>query len=271
MDGVIQIRRGVKDLDLGNSRYAQVRILVDNDKYLKGMAIYSDNIPDGYDLVFNSNKKTREDAFKSIKNDPDNPFGAAIKPNTEGGQYWYDPKTGQRVSANTKGAKLGLINKTREEGDWSEWKDSLPSQFLAKQSKTLAQKQLNLAKATKEAEYDEIMSLENPTIKKYYLKKFADSCDSAAIDLKAAALPGQKTHVILPINTLKESEVFAPQYKDGSKVALVRYPHGGTFEIPILTVNNKDKAAIRVIGKDSIDAVGINKKVADRLSGADYD
>ena len=271
LDGVIQIRRGVKDLDLGNSRYAQVRILVDGNKYLKGMAVYSDNIPDGYDVVFNSNKKTREDAFKSIKNDPDNPFGAAIKPNTEGGQYWYDPKTGQHVSANTKGAKLGLINKTREEGDWSEWKDSLPSQFLAKQSKTLAQKQLNLAKATKEAEYDEIMSLENPTIKKYYLKKFADSCDSAATDLKAAALPGQKTHVILPINTLKENEVFAPQYKDGSKVALVRYPHGGTFEIPILTVNNKDKAASKIIGKDAIDAVGINKKVADRLSGADYD
>jgi DNA-binding CsgD family transcriptional regulator len=271
LDGVIQIRRGVKDLDLGNSRYAQVRILVDNDKYLKGMAVYSDNIPDGYDVVFNSNKKTREDAFKSIKDDPDNPFGAAIKPNTEGGQYWYDPKTGQRVSANTKGAKLGLINKTREEGDWSEWKDSLPSQFLAKQSKSLAQKQLNLAKANKEAEYDEIMSLENPTIKKYYLKKFADSCDSAATDLKAAALPGQKTHVILPINTLKETEVYAPQYKDGIKVALVRYPHGGTFEIPILTVNNKDKAAAKIIGKDSIDAVGINKKVADRLSGADYD
>ena len=271
LDGVIQIRRGIKDLDLGNSRYAQVRILVDGNKYLKGMAVYSDNIPDGYDVVFNSNKKTREDAFKSIKNDPDNPFGAAIKPNTEGGQYWYDPKTGQHVSANTKGAKLGLINKTREEGDWSEWKDSLPSQFLAKQSKTLAQKQLNLAKATKEAEYDEIMSLTNPTVKKYYLEKFANECDKAAVDLKAAALPGQKTHVILPINTLKETEVYAPQYKDGIKVALVRYPHGGTFEIPILTVNNKDKAASKIIGKDAIDAVGINKKVADRLSGADYD
>ena len=271
LDGVIQIRRGVKDLDLGNSRYAQVRILVDGNKYLKGMAVYSDNIPDGYDVVFNSNKKTREDAFKSIKNDPDNPFGAAIKPNTEGGQYWYDPKTGQHVSANTKGAKLGLINKTREEGDWSEWKDSLPSQFLAKQSKTLAQKQLNLAKATKEAEYDEIMSLTNPTVKKYYLEKFANECDKAAVDLKAASLPGQKTHVILPINTLKETEVYAPQYKDGIKVALVRYPHGGTFEIPILTVNNKDKAASKIIGKDAIDAVGINKKVADRLSGADYD
>lgn len=271
LDGVIQLRRGVKDLDLGNSRYAQVRILVDDNKYLKGMAVYSDNIPDGYDVVFNSNKKNKEDAFKSIKNDPDNPFGATIKPNTEGGQYWYDPKTGQHVSSNTKGAKLGLINKTREEGDWTEWKDSLPSQFLAKQSKTLAQKQLNLAKANKEAEYDEIMSLTNPTVKKYYLEKFANECDKAAVDLKAASLPGQKTHVILPINTLKETEVYAPQYKDGIKVALVRYPHGGTFEIPILTVNNKDKAASKIIGKDAIDAVGINKKVADRLSGADYD
>ena len=155
-DGVIQIRRGVKDLDLGNSRYAQVRILVDGNKYLKGMAVYSDNMPDGYDVVFNSNKTNREDAFKKIKNDPDNPFGAAIKPSTEGGQYWYTDKDGKK--------KLGLINKTREEGDWEKWKDTLPSQFLAKQSKVLAEKQLNLAKANKEAEYDEIMSLTNPTV-----------------------------------------------------------------------------------------------------------
>ena len=262
-DGVIQIRRGVKDLDLGNSRYAQVRILVDGNKYLKGMAVYSDNIPDGYDVVFNSNKTNREDAFKKIKNDPDNPFGAAIKPSTEGGQYWYTDKDGKK--------KLGLINKTREEGDWEKWKDTLPSQFLAKQSKSLAEKQLNLAKANKDAEYDEIMSLTNPTVKKYYLEKFASSCDSAAADLKAAALPGQKFHVILPINSLKDDEIFAPQYKDGSKVALVRYPHGGTFEIPILTVNNKNAQAKKIIGVDSIDAVGIKKSVADRLSGADFD
>lgn len=271
LDGVIQIRRGCKDLDLGNSRYAQVRILVDGNKYLKGMAIYSDNMPDGYDVVVNSNKKTREDAFKGIKNDPDNPFGAAIKPNSEGGQYWYDPKTGEHCSSSKKGAKLGLINKTREEGDWSEWKDSLPSQFLAKQSKSLADKQLKLSKATKLAEYDEIMSLENPTVKKYYLKKFADECDRAAVDLKAAALPGQKTHVILPINSLKDNEVYAPQYKSGTQLALIRYPHGGTFEIPILKVNNSDAGARKIIGTDAIDAVGINKKVADRLSGADYD
>lgn len=262
-DGVVEIRRGCKDLDLGNSRYAQVRILVDGDKYIKGMAVYSDNMPDGYDVVFNTSKSNYADALKKIKSDPDNPFGSAIKDANQGGQYWYTDKDGKK--------KLGLINKRADEGDWTEWKDTLPSQFLAKQSKALAQKQLNLAKANKEAEYEEIMSLTNPTIKKYYLEKFASSCDAAAVDLKAAALPGQKFHVILPINSLKDNEIYAPQYKDGSQVALVRYPHGGTFEIPILTVNNKNAAAKKIIGTDSIDAVGIKKSVADRLSGADFD
>ena len=262
-DGVVEIRRGCKDLDLGNSRYAQVRILVDGDKYIKGMAVYSDNMPDGYDVVFNTSKSNYADALKKIKSDPDNPFGSAIKDANQGGQYWYTDKNGKK--------KLGLINKRADEGDWTEWKDTLPSQFLAKQSKALAQKQLNLAKANKEAEYEEIMSLTNPTIKKYYLEKFASSCDAAAVDLKAAALPGQKFHVILPINSLKDNEIYAPQYKDGSQVALVRYPHGGTFEIPILTVNNKNAAAKKIIGTDSIDAVGIKKSVADRLSGADFD
>lgn len=41
-DGVIEIRRGVADLDLGDSHYAQVRILVDGTHYLKGMAMYHD-------------------------------------------------------------------------------------------------------------------------------------------------------------------------------------------------------------------------------------
>lgn len=45
-DGVIEIRRGVDDLSLGESRYAQVRILVDNTHYLKGMAVYSDSRDD---------------------------------------------------------------------------------------------------------------------------------------------------------------------------------------------------------------------------------
>lgn len=271
-DGLIELRPGVADLSLGEKTYSQVRIMVDGTHYLKGMAVYSDDLPPGVDVRFNTNKKKgtpilgdkANSVLKPIKNDPDNPFGSLIKDADQGGQYWYsDPKTGEK--------KLGLINKRSDEGDWTQWKDSLPSQFLSKQSKQLAQKQLNISKADKLAEYEDIMALTNPTIKKYYLNKFAQSCDSAAVDLKAAALPGQKYHVILPVPSLSDKEIYAPGYKDGSQLALIRYPHGGTFEIPIVTVNNKNKDAVKMIGKTSIDAVGINANVAARLSGADFD
>lgn len=271
-DGLIELRPGVADLSLGEKTYSQVRIMVDGTHYLKGMAVYSDDLPPGVDVRFNTNKKKgtpilgdkANSVLKPIKNDPDNPFGSLIKDADQGGQYWYsDPKTGEK--------KLGLINKRSDEGDWTQWKDSLPSQFLSKQSKQLAQKQLNISKADKFAEYEDIMALTNPTIKKYYLNKFSQSCDSAAVDLKAAALPGQKYHVILPVPSLSDKEIYAPGYKDGSQLALIRYPHGGTFEIPIVTVNNKNKDAVKMIGKTSIDAVGINANVAARLSGADFD
>lgn len=272
-DGIIELRRGVEDLSLGDSRYSQVRILVDGTHYLKGMAVYSDNMPDGVDVVFNTNKSKDTPALgpksntvlKPIKTeDPDNPFGSSIKDAAKGGQYWYtDKKTGKE--------KLGLINKRADEGDWDDWADALPSQFLGKQSRTLAKKQLDLAKKDKLAEYDEYMSITNPTIKKHMLEKFADSCDAAAVHLKAAALPGQKYHVIIPINTLKDNEVYAPGYESGTKLALVRYPHGGTFEIPILTVNNKNPLGNKIVGKTSIDAVGINHRIAEQLSGADFD
>ena len=262
-DGIVEIRRGVEDLSLGGSHYAQVRILVDNTKYIKGMAVYSDNMPDGVDVIFNTNKtpdKGKLGVLKDIKNDPDNPFGSLIKAN---GQSYYTDANGKR--------QLSVINKRADEGDWNDWKDALPSQFLGKQSLAMIKKQLGLAKADKMAEYDEICSLTNPTIKKHLLEEFANNCDSAAVHLQAAALPGQKYHVIIPVNSLKDNEVYAPNYENGTKVALIRYPHGGTFEIPILTVNNKHKPARDLIGTDTIDAVGINKNNADRLSGADFD
>ena len=261
-DGVVEIRRGVEDLSLGGSHYAQVRILVDDTRYIKGMAIYSDDLPDGVDVVFNTNKKlgtSKSDVLKKITDDPENPFGSLIK---AGGQSYYTDANGQR--------QLSLINKRAEEGDWGEWSDHLPSQFLSKQSMTLIKKQLGLAAADKQAEYDEICSLTNPTVKKALLKSFADDCDSAAVHLQAAALPRQKYQVILPITTMKDNEVYAPNYKNGEQVALIRFPHGGTFEIPVLTVNNKHPDAKRILG-NAKDAVGINSKVAERLSGADFD
>ena len=271
-DGIIELRRGVDDLSLSGTKYAQVRILVDDTHYLKGMAVYADDLPKGVDVVFNTNKTKDVPALgpkdntvlKPIKNDPENPFGSIIKDADQGGQYWYDDKkTGEK--------KLGLINKKSDEGDWSEWADALPSQFLSKQSLTLAKRQLNLAANDREEEFNRICEINNPTVKKHLLNSFADDCDGAAVNLKAAALPGQKYHVIVPINTLKDTEVYAPDYKDGTKLALVRYPHGGTFEIPVLTVNNKNKLGQKILGKDINDAVGITSKIAEQLSGADFD
>lgn len=262
-DGVIEIRRGVADLDLGDSHYAQVRILVDGTHYLKGMAMYSDDMPDGADIVFNTNKHTgtpKMDVLKKIQDDPDNPFGALIKAN---GQSHYIDADGNE--------KLSAINKLKEEGDWDKMSKNLSSQFLSKQPIQLIKKQLDLTYADAADEFSEICSLNNPTVKRKLLLDFADECDSAAVHLKAAALPRQSTQVILPLNAMKETEIFAPNYRDGEKVVLIRYPHGGTFEIPELTVNNKNPTAISVLGKNIRDAVGINPKVAERLSGADFD
>ena len=271
-DGVIEIRRGVEDLSLGNSHYAQVRVLVDGTHYMKGMAMYSDDLPDGVDVIFNTNKKTGTDKFKvlkEIKEDPDNPFGAAIKAN---GQRFYDDPNGKYTDPITgKKQSLSPINKLKEEGDWDSMSKNLSSQFLSKQPMALIKKQLDLTYADYESEFDEICSLTNPTVKKKMLLDFADQCDGAVVHLKAAALPRQKTQVILPISDLNENEVYAPNYKNGEQVALIRYPHGGTFEIPILTVNNKNKKARSILGDNITDAVGINAKVAERLSGADFD
>ena len=271
-DGVMEIRPGVEDLDIGG-HYAQVRILVDGKKYLKGMAVYGDekDFPPGVDVIFNTNKDKSKSKLEVLKDakidketgevDRENPFGSLIK--EKGGQNYYIGKDGKE--------HLSLINKRAEEGDWGEWADKLPSQFLAKQNLSMINKQLKITMDNKKAEYDEICSLTNPTVKKALLKSFSDDCDAAAVHLKAAALPRQKYQVLLPLTTIKDNEIYAPNYKDGEKVALVRYPHGGTFEIPILTVNNKNREGIKVISKNAKDAIGINNKVAERLSGADFD
>lgn len=263
-DGVIELRRGCKDLDLGEANYAQVRIMVDGTHYLKGMAVYGDDMPDGVDVIFNTNKKEGtplEKVLKPIKPDRENPFGSLIK--ERGGQYYYEDENGNK--------KLGLINKRAEEGDWADYSDHLPSQFLSKQPMKLINQQLNLTMADRKAEFDDIMALTNKTVKRELLRSFAEDCDSAAVHLQAAALPRQKYQVILPLLDIKDNEVYAPNYKNGEKVALVRYPHGGTFEIPIVTVNNKNAEGRRVIGNAAKDAIGINSKVASRLSGADFD
>lgn len=275
-DGVIELRRGCKDLDLQGSNYAQVRIMVDGTHYLKGMAVYgadSDKWPPGVDVIFNTNKKLGTPALGEDKNntvlkhikkdDPNNPFGSLIKDAEHGGQYYYEDENGER--------KLGLLNKRADEGDWNEWSKTLPSQFLSKQPIDLIKKQLGLAEAEKQDEFEKLCALTNPTVKRNLLESFADDCDSTAVHLQAAGLPGTRYQVILPITSLKDTECYAPNYPDGETLALIRYPHGGTFEIPIVKNNTKNKEAIDILGKTPVDAIGINAHVAGRLSGADFD
>lgn len=267
-DGVIYVRPGVKDVSLGGARYAQVRIAVDGTHYLKGMAMYKDDLPAGVDLMFNTNKSNtgrKHDAMKELKKnketgeiDQDNPFGASIS---------------RQIHDTTKGGKKKLtsvMNLVNEEGDWEKWSKSLSSQMLSKQSPALAKSQLNMTYERKKQEFDEIMALTNPTVKKKLLESLADDADSSAVHLKAAALPNQGNHVILPVKSLKETEIYAPNYNNGEKVVLIRHPHGGKFEIPELTVNNKSPEARKLLG-NAPDAVGIHPKVAQKLSGADFD
>lgn len=256
-DGVIYVRSGVKDLSLGNSNYGQVRVMVDNTHYLKGMAVYKDDLPDGVDLVFNTSAKNtgrKKDAMKAIKDDPENPFGSIV-----------------RQVHGPNGKVISAMNKVNEEGDWDTWSTTLSSQMLSKQNPKLATQQLDLTYDRRRREFDEINSLTNPTVRKELLLKFADQTDSAAVHLSAAALPRTATKVILPVNSVKPTEIYAPHLRDGERVALVRHPHGGTFEIPELTVNNRNREARRILGSQPQDAVGIHHKVAERLSGADFD
>lgn len=270
LDGTIEFKRNTPDLDLGNSRYAQVRVLVDNALYLKGMAVYKDddNFPEGTDIVFNTNKKRGtppekvfKDIQKNLKDNPNNPFGSTIAIN--GQSEYKDPKTGKMM--------LSPVNKRADEGDWSQWSNVLSPQFLSKQNTALIKRQLTLTKADKQAELDDILSIQNPTVRKNLLMSFADDADGAAVHLKAAALPRMKFQVILPEPSLKDNEIYAPNFKDGEIVSLVRFPHGGQFEIPTLRVNNKNPNGKKTIGSNPKDAVCINSNVAERLSGADFD
>lgn len=277
-DGVIEIRKGVKDLDLGNASYAQVRIAVNGTHYLKGMAIYGEDMPKGCDIIFNTNKHSDvpmlgpkdNSVLKPLKTKDDgtidfeNPFGATIKTADS-------LKMCQRYYTDSKGKKRqSAINVVNEEGDWDTWSKTLSSQFLSKQPAPLIKRQLDYTYNDKKAEFEEIKSLTNPIVRKHLLANFAESCDSDAVSLKASSFPRQTSKVILPLPKMSPTEVYAPGYKNGEKVVLVRYPHAATFEIPELRVNNNVPSGKRLIG-ETRDAIGIHPKVAQRLSGADFD
>lgn len=276
-DGCIEIRPGVKDLDLGGASYAQVRIAVNGTHYIKGVAVRCRNVkdmPDGVDIIVNSNKKRgvplldsdpdKKQVLKPMQKDPDNPFGATIRFPEElrRAQAHYIDDNGEKQQS--------ALNIVSEEGTWAGWTRSLPSQFLGKQSPVTAKKQLTLQHDIYADELKEIEALTNPTVKRELLNEFAGKCSSAATHMSAAAFPRQSTRLLLPFKNVKDGEIFCPGLNNGEHVIMVRYPHAGIFEIPYLTVNNNIREAKETIG-NAIDACGISPKTALQLSGADYD
>lgn len=280
-DGLISIKRGVPDLYMGENRYNQVRIGVDGTHYLKGMAVYADpeEFPPGIDIIAHTPKSNEKyvmmspddkakQFLKPMKKDPDgkvdmeDPFGAQIM---KGGQIHYTDEHGKE--------QLGLINKVNEQGVWSDWTSArtLASQVLSKQDPKLAERQLELQRTKMAEQFEEIQRISNPVVRRKELIEFAEECDKAAVHMKAASLPGQSVCVILPGQTLKEDECYAPGYKDGDKLACIRFPHEGKFAIPILTVNNRNRECRKMISTDVQDAICMNPKAAERLSGADFD
>ena len=258
-DGLMELRAGVPDLSIGGKSYAQVRIALENTHYLKGMAIPSDDVPAGYDIVFYTSKPDVGDdhaIFKKQDLEGTSPFGAVTKPPLPIGNDAYS-----------------AVNIVNEAGDWQTWSSSTSSQFLGKQSPKLAKEQLDAFYNRRQAEFDEIAALTNPVVKRHLLSSFSDTVDSDAVELRGAPFPGQTTKVIIPDPTLKENEIYAPTYQNGDVVTLIRHPHGGIFELPTVTVNNT-KGASRgadLIGPDAIDAITVHPKVAEILSGADFD
>lgn len=273
-DGVIELRRGVRDLSLGSAGYAQVRIAVDDKYYMKGMAVYTDDMPPGVDIIYNSNKKKGapdEKVFKHLERtkdgeiDYENPFKSAVK--TEDmlkkvPRYYTDENGKQQTSP---------INVVNEEGDWKEWSRTISAQMLSKQPLQLVTKQLGRSTEIKRMQLAEINSIDNPVVKRKFLENFARECDATAVHLKAVAFPHQAAHVLLPLPDIPSDKIYAPNYKDGTKVALIRYPHAGTFEIPVLTVDNTLPSGKKLIGPNSPDAIGIHPKAEIQLSGADND
>lgn len=264
-DGLIEVRRGLDDLSLGNDIYSQVRIAVDGTHYIKGMAVYSDDLPKGINIRVHSNKK---EGTPLLSDNPD--AKQVLKPmkRADDGTVDLEDPFGAQIKA-----QHGCINKVNEEGSWDDWTSarSLASQVLSKQAPELAQRQLNLDYTKRAAEFDTIKQITNPVVREKMLIDFADECDKAAVHLKAAALPGQSVKVLIPIPSLKPGECYCPMYKDGEKLALIRFPHQSISEIPMVTVNNSNVEGKKVMTNQAIDAIGLNPKDAHRLSGADFD
>lgn len=109
-EGIIFIRENVPDLDLGGKHYAQIRLLTSENTLIKGMAMFSIDIPDGKDVVVHYNAKYKMQT---------------IVPITE--------ESSIKVELLNDGVDSCIYDMERKiDYDWSEWRKSLSTQFLSK-------------------------------------------------------------------------------------------------------------------------------------------
>lgn len=262
-DGTILVKRGNPEADLGAAHYAQVRISVGGTHYMKGMAMYGDDsdfkgLPESTKFIFHTNKpssKAPQDVLKKQKDNPLNPFESSIR------------------------RQRGVFNIVNQEGDWSEYRTTLASQFLSKQSLSFVKERLADTLKRNQEDFAEISKVTNPVVKKKLLDDLVgdptDSTKRGAIDtmmfhMRAVGEPGTRYKTLIANPWLKVNEVYAPDYNNGDHLVLVRYPHGGTFELPDLVVNNQSGKSRKLLG-NAIDGIGIHPETAKKLSGADFD
>lgn len=262
-DGTILVRRGNPEADLGASHYAQVRISVGGTHYMKGMAMYGDDddfkgLPSNVKYIFHTNKpstKSPQDVLKKQKDNPLNPFESSIR------------------------HQKGVFNIVNQEGDWSDYRTTLASQFLSKQNVSFVKERLKDTFKRDKEDYDSIVAITNPVVKQKLLQDLVGdpkdktkrgSIDTEQFHMRAVGEPGTRYKTLIANPWLKANEVYAPDYNDGDHVVLVRYPHGGTFELPDLVVNNKAPKSKKLLG-NAIDGIGIHPEAAHKLSGADFD
>ncbi len=118
-DGLIELRRGVPALYLGNGiEYCQARILVGDDQYIKGMCVYKDDMPEDCDVIVNTRDK--DTVFKDL--DYKCAFSRYSKQPLKQ-RFYESPRTGE--------FEISPINYIPWEVDWDLWAKKLPNTFTA--------------------------------------------------------------------------------------------------------------------------------------------
>ena len=98
-EGIIEIRPGLEDVNLGDKKYAMVHIYVGpSNNYIYGMALYSDDIPEDYDIVFYTRLKSDGNfvGYKKGTRTRKTPGFIIMRPDYEDGN-WKDWEENNRV------------------------------------------------------------------------------------------------------------------------------------------------------------------------------